>query len=75
MDKKIILDHVDAYKNEEYQGIRFEWHGNIGWGEYNLYKVNDEDGWHGDSECLDDNENKSFLIELMKQFINEIKID
>ena len=75
MDRDIILDDVIVFSNDTYKGLCLQWHGNIGWGEYNLYKVNDEDGWHGDSDCLDDNENKSFLIELMTQFINEIKID
>ena len=75
MEHEIILDDVIAYSNDTYSGLCFQWHGDIGWGEYNLYKVNNEDGWHGDSECLDTNEDKSFLTELLAQFIESVKID
>lgn len=71
----VKIDSIMPYKNEKYEGICIKWYGNIGYGEYNLYKTNEEDSWHGDSECMDTNEDKAFLKMLMEQFIKQVKIN
>lgn len=71
----IVVDAVIPFKNEKYDGICIKWYGNIGFGEYNLYKENEEDGWHGDSECMDTNDDKAFLKLLMDKFIEQVKIE
>lgn len=71
----IKINFVIPFKNEKYEGICIKWNGNIGFGEYTLYKTNEEDGWHADSECMDSNDDKAFLKILMEQFIKQVKID
>ena len=72
---QVTVDAVIPFVNDKYTGICIKWFGNIGFGEYNLYKINEEDGWHGDSEYMDSNDDKWFLKMLMEQFIERIDID
>lgn len=71
----VTVDEIIPFKNEEYEGLCFKWYGNIGFGEYNIYRKTSENQWHGDSECMDTNDDKSFLKILMEQFIERIDID
>jgi hypothetical protein len=53
--------------------IRIFWSASIGFGQYDLYK--DEKGkWHGDSECMDDNEDKDFIKKLLSLMFEELNI-
>ena len=70
------IDEVSAFHNEQHEGLCILWSSDIGFGEYNLYKnIDDEtDTWHGDSECMDSNEDKEFIKELMNLFIQKLVI-
>jgi len=53
--------------------MRISWNSDIGFGQYDL--ILQEDGAiKGNSEYMDNNENKEFISELMKLFIEKIKI-
>ena len=67
--------NVEPFVNDICCGIDIEWSGREGFGHYTLYHEKDSDKWHGDSECMDDNEDKTFLVSLLTQFIKEIEID
>ena len=54
--------------------IRISWSGSSGFGQYDLWK--DEFGkWHGSSEYIDSQDDKSFINELMGLFLKDIIID
>lgn len=71
------IDNVRTYQSKEYEGFCISWSSDIGFGEYNIYKKADDETntWHGDSECMDINEDKAFLDELMRIFVSSIQID
>lgn len=81
MARRFAVDEInlDAYDvkpfvNEKYSGFVIKWDSDIGFGEYTIYKSVDSDKWHGDSEHMDNNEDKSFIKELMKLFIEKLDI-
>ena len=65
---------VQAFVNERGSGIIISWDSNIGFGEYTIYKRVDSDEWCADSEHMDDNEDKDFIKELMKLFIEKLDV-
>lgn len=73
---KINLDayEFEPFINEKYTGVTIRWDSNIGFGEYTIYKSVDSDKWCAQSERMDNNEDKSFIKELMKLFIEKIDI-
>ena len=73
---KINLDayEIEPFANSEYTGISIKWDSDIGFGEYTIYKSIDSDEWCAHSECMDINEDKSFITELMRLFIEKIII-
>ena len=70
------IDKVEPFNNEEYSGFSVYWDSKIGFGEYTIYKENgkEEDEWHGNSETMDCNENKEFITELMRLFVEQLII-
>lgn len=72
---KINNVEVESFRNsDEIDVIILSWQGNIGWGEYTLYKEKDSDQWKGDSECMDSNEDKSFLKMLLDKFVENVNV-
>ena len=71
---ELKLDKVEPFANSKYSGVVLEWSGNIGWGEYTIYRNYDSDEWFAESECMDRGEDKDFLRELLKQFVDKIKV-
>ena len=65
---------VNPFVNERGSGIVISWDSNIGFGEYTIYKRTGSDKWCGDSEHMDNNEDKDFIKELMKLFIEKLDI-
>lgn len=65
---------VNPFVNERGSGIVISWDSNIGFGEYTIYKRVDSDEWHADSEHMDNNEDKAFLKELLKLFVEKLDI-
>ena len=74
--KKINLDayDVEPFVNERGVGFAIKWDSDIGFGEYTIYKHANSDKWHADSEHMDKNEDKDFLKELMRLFIEKLDI-
>ena len=60
---------VQPFVNERSSDFVIEWGSDIGFGEYTIYKRTDSDEWRGDSEHMDNNEDKDFIRELMRLFI------
>ena len=82
MARRFAVDEInlDAYEfepfvNEKYTGVVIRWDSDIGFGEYTIYKEVGSDEWHGDSEHMDNNEDKAFLKELLKLFVEKLIID
>lgn len=68
---------VEAFESEvegHKEVIRLSWSGSIGWGQYTLYK-DDRGYWHGDSECLDNNQDKTVLKTLLHRFVEMIVVE
>ena len=81
MARRIEIDKInlDAYEiapfvNDRFTGIVIRWDSDIGFGEYTIYKEVGSNEWHGDSEHMDNNEDKDFLRELIKLFIEKLDI-
>lgn len=74
---QIALDayDIEPFVNEKYTGFTIRWDSEIGFGEYIIYKSIDSDEWHADSERMDSNEDKAFISELMRLFIDKITIE
>lgn len=71
--------NLDAYEfkpfvNEKYTGVVISWDSDIGFGEYTIYKEVGSDLWYAESEHMDVNDDKSFIQELMKLFIEKLDI-
>ena len=82
MERRIEVNNInlDAYEikpfvNEKFTGLVIRWDSDIGFGEYTIYKEVGSDEWHADSEHMDSNEDKDFLKELMKLFVEKIIVD
>lgn len=73
---KINLDayEFEPFVNEKYTGVTIRWDSDIGFGEYTIYKDINSDKWCAESEHMDNNEDKSFIKELMKLFIESLDI-
>ena len=65
---------VQPFVNERSSGFVIKWGSDIGFGEYTIYKFTDSDEWRGDSEHMDNNEDKDFIRELMRLFIDQLNI-
>lgn len=70
----VSVDEVKPFVNEKYTGFIIRWSGNIGFGEYTLYRSTMDDKWYGDSECMDKGDDKEFLALLLEDFINQMEI-
>lgn len=73
---EIHLEIIDVlpFLNGRHSGFIIEWTSDIGYGEYTIYKPIGSDEWYGDSEYMDDNEDKDFIKELMKLFVDKLII-
>lgn len=68
-----IIDLM-PFTNEMYTGFDITWGSDIGFGHYTIYQSLDTGKWYGDSEYMDKGEDKDFIRELMKIFIDELVI-
>ena len=73
-EHELKLDKIGTFANSRYLGVVFEWSGNIGWGQYTIYREHYSDEWIAESEGMDEGEDKDFLRELLKQFADKIKV-
>ena len=73
---KVHVDDIEPFVNEVYSGFRILWSGDIGWGEYTLYKkIGNDDEWFWDDEYMEDPEgDKTFLKLLLNDFATQIEV-
>ena len=70
----LCVHEVEPFMNEKYDGFVITWNSDIGFGEYTVYKAIGSADWKADSEHMDNNEDKAFLKELLKQFVEKLDI-
>ena len=64
----------DIGKDYDERVMILSWTGSIGFGEYTLYT--DREGvWHGDSEHMDSNGDKSFIKLLLEKWIEKMEVE
>ena len=68
------IDNLIPFVNDKYTGFEIEWSSDIGFGVYTIYKHVDSDDWYGESEFMDSDDDKDFIKELMKLFIEKLNI-
>ena len=73
---EIHLEITDLipFENNNHCGFIIEWSSDIGFGEYTVYREKHDDQWYGDSEYMDRDEDKDFIRELMKLFLDKLMI-
>ena len=77
LGKEVVIDSIQLEAGENENGtqvIVIDWSSNIGWGQYTLYKNQDEQVWKGESETMDSNEKKEFLQILLNKFIESVEV-
>ena len=75
--REVVIDDVEFEFYGNTDGIDLiilVWSGNIGFGEYSLYKEKDGQ-WRGDSECMDRGEDKEFIRLLLDKFVEGLEIE
>lgn len=68
------ITNVIPFLNEISEGFTIRWCSDIGYGEYTIFKMAGTDMWVADAETMDNNEDKDFIRELMRLFIEELQI-
>lgn len=68
------ITDVIPFTNELSLGFTIKWASDIGWGEYVIFKLNGTDAWVADAETMDSNEDKDFIKELMRLFVEQLQI-
>jgi hypothetical protein len=68
------ITNVIPFVNDRKEGFIIQWCSDIGYGEYTIFKTAGTDMWVADSETMDRNEDKDFIKELMKLFIEQLQI-
>ena len=68
-----IVEFYPFYHSDENNGFVIEWESDIGFGQYTIYKTSE--GFAADSEHMDSNEDKDFIRELMKLFVEKLTIE
>ena len=70
------IDSFEPFSNDSYEGITISWSSKIGFGQYTIFKDKSENDskWKADSETMDCNEDKEFVTELMRLFIEQLNI-
>lgn len=67
----IKVHDIEPFANDKYEGFKILWSGDIGWGEYTIYKQTGTSKWHADSEHMDRKESKEFM-KILFQLLPEI---
>lgn len=73
---EVHVDDIEPFVNEVYSGFKILWSGNIGWGEYTLYKkTGNNNEWFLDDECMENPEgDKAFLKLLLNDFATQLEV-
>ena len=67
----VTLDSIDFFNNHGVQGMVLSWSGNIGFGEYTLWKTADGE-YMCDSEYMESEDDRWFLKNLLKQLLEKV---
>lgn len=70
----LTIDEISPYSNSNYEGFVIRWASDIGFGEYTIFKKRGTNEWYADAECMDSNEDKDFIKELMRLFVEQLQI-
>lgn len=68
------IDEVIPFKNEMCAGLIINWSSDLGFGQYTIYKQNGAEEWVADSECMDRGDDKEFITELLKVFVESLHV-
>ena len=68
------IDNTIPFYNDNFAGLIIEWSSDIGFGQYEIYQAVGSTEWYADSEYMDINEDKEFIRELMRLFIEKLDI-
>lgn len=63
---KVRVTDIDTFKT----GFVIKWEGNIGFGEYTIYK--NQGVWKADSECMDTDDDHWFLDLLLRNMADRL---
>ena len=80
MDRnKINKIHLEVtnlipFTNDNAEGFTIQWDSDIGFGEYTIYRQIGCDDWIADSEMMDREQDKTFIKELLRLFIEKLQI-
>ena len=74
---QVHVDDIQPFVNEVYSGFKILWSGDIGWGEYTLYKkAGNNDEWFWDDEYMENPKNdKTFLKLLFDDFAKQLEVE
>lgn len=73
---EVYVDDIESFVNEKYTGFKILWNGNIGFGEYTIYKKVGEKAWYADDEYMENpKEDRTFLKMLLDDFIKQVKVE
>ena len=70
----LTVNTVETFQNDKHSGIVIEWDSDIGFGEYTIYRKEGSSEWFGDSEHMDHGEDKDFIKELLRLFVEKITV-
>ena len=68
------LYDIIPFNNERRSGVILQWSSDIGFGEYTLFKNNGSDEWCGESEHMDNNEDREFIRYLLRLWADQLNI-
>lgn len=68
------VNNIDPFVNETWVGFKILWSGNIGFGEYTIYREPNSDKWHVDDEYMENPKgDTSFLRMLLNDFMKQLE--
>ena len=71
---EVGVDDIKPFINDKYLGFKILWSGNIGWGEYTIYKETGTDEWYADDEYMESpKDDRTFLKLLLDDFMKQVK--
>ena len=73
----IHVDDIEPFVSDVCAGFKILWSGNIGWGEYTLYKkIGNNNEWFWDDEYMENPKNdKTFLKLLFDDFAKQLEVE
>lgn len=71
---EVHVDDIEPFVNELCTGFKILWSGDIGFGEYTIYRKVNENKWYVDDEYMENPKNdRTFLKLLCENFIKQLE--